>query len=92
MIATVRVLGGLVHGDIELLSLLLLLLRELEGVDLGVAHIATLLESVNLAQLLRLQQSHVYVLLVCSCNLLLLLLKQLDLLLDGQLFHWKTKG
>jgi hypothetical protein len=83
-----RVLGGLVHGNIQLLSLLLLL-RKLEGVDLGVhtSHVATLLESVNLAQLLRLQQSHVYVLLVCSCNLLLLLLKQLDLLLNGQLFH-----
>lgn len=90
LVTAVRVLGGLVHGNIQLLSLLLLL-RKLEGVDLGVhtTHVATLLESVNLAQLLRLQQSHVYVLLVCSCNLLLLLLKQLDLLLNGQLFHYK---
>lgn len=83
-------LAGLIHGNIKLLSLLLLwLLRELEGIHLGVdtTHIATLLESVNLAQLLGLQQSHVYVLLVCSCNLLLLLLKQLNLLLNGQLFH-----
>jgi hypothetical protein len=88
LVTAVRVLGGLVHGNIQLLSLLLLL-RKLEGVDLGVhtTHVATLLESVNLAQLLRLQQSHVYVLLVCSSNLLLLLLKQLDLLLNGQLFH-----
>lgn len=91
LVTTVRVLTGLVHRNIELLSLLLLslLLRELESIYLGVdtTHVATLLESVNLAQLLGLQQSHVYVLLVCSCNLLLLLLKQLNLLLNGQLFH-----
>ena len=86
LVTTVRVLTGLVRRNIELLSLLL---RELESIYLGVdtTHVATLLESVNLAQLLGLQQSHVYVLLVCSCNLLLLLLKQLNLLLNGQLFH-----
>jgi hypothetical protein len=36
------------------------------------------------------EQPHVNVLLMCRSNLLLLLLKQLDLLLDGQLFHCPT--
>lgn len=87
MITAVRVLRG-VHGHSELL-LRLLLLGKLEGVDLGrnTAHGATGRERVDLSELLRLEQAHVDILLVCRSDLLLLLLKQLDLLLDRQLFH-----
>jgi hypothetical protein len=76
----------LVHGYSKLL---LSLLGELECVDLwgNAAHGGTRLEGLHLAQLLRLQQAHVNILLVRGSNLLLLLLEQLNLLLNGQLFH-----
>jgi hypothetical protein len=82
-----RVLILLIHGDSKLL---LSLLGELERVDLrrNTAHGGTRLEGRHLAQLLGLQQAHVHVLLVCGSNLLLLLLEQLNLLLNGQLFHY----
>lgn len=73
-----RVLIGRVHRHTELL---LGHLGKLEGVDLrrNASYRATALhrgrEPRDLAQLLRLQQAHINVLLVCSCNLLLLLLK-----------------
>lgn len=68
---------------------LLLLLGKLEGVDLrrDTTHGATWREGANLAELLWLQETHVHILLVCRGNLLLLLLKQLNLLLNSQLFH-----
>lgn len=88
------VLVWCVHGNSKLLLPLLrvLLLRKLEGVDLrrDTTHGTTGRECVDLAQLLRLEQTHVHVLLVCSSDLLLLLLKQLDLLLNGKLFHCVT--
>jgi hypothetical protein len=65
--------------------LLLSTLGELERIHLLWGD--TGLKRGHLAQLLGLQQPHVNVLLVCRSNLLLLLLEQLDLLLDGQLFH-----
>jgi hypothetical protein len=85
LIATVGVLVRCVHGHPKLL----LLLGKLEGVDLrrDTTHGAAWRESVDLAQLLGLQETHVHVLLVCRGNLLLLLLKQLNLLLNSQLFH-----
>lgn len=67
-----------------------MLLGELEGVvDLrrNTTHVAAGRKRVDLTQLLRLEQAHVNVLLMCGSNLLLLLLEQLDLLLNGQLFH-----
>lgn len=93
LVATVRMLVRCVHWYSKLLLLLLLLLsalRELECIHLlwgDTAHRGTGLKRGHLAQLLGLQQPHVNVLLVCRSNLLLLLLEQLDLLLDGQLFH-----
>lgn len=77
-----------VHGHPKLL-LLLLLLGKLEGVDLrrDTTHGAAWREGIDLTQLLGLQETHVHVLLVCRGNLLLLLLKQLNLLLNSQLFH-----
>lgn len=95
LVATVRMLVRCVHWYSKLLLLLLLLLsalRELECIHLlwgDTAHRGTGLKRGHLAQLLGLQQPHVNVLLVCRSNLLLLLLEQLDLLLDGQLFHCK---
>lgn len=90
LITAVRVLRG-VHGHSELL-LRLLLLGKLEGVDLGrnTTHGATGRERVDLSELLRLEQAHIDILLVCRSDLLLLLLKQLDLLLDRQLFHCRA--
>lgn len=90
MIAAVGVLGWGVHGHSKLLRLLLLR-GKLECVDLrgNTTHGATRREGVDLAKLLRLEQTHVNVLLVCRSDLLLLLLEQLDLLLNGQLFHCK---
>jgi hypothetical protein len=87
LIATVGVLVRCVHGHPKLL--LLLLLGKLEGVDLrrDTTHGAAWRKGVDLAQLLGLQETHVHVLLVCRGNLLLLLLKQLNLLLNSQLFH-----
>lgn len=83
-----------VHGNSKLLLPLLrvLLLRKLEGVDLrrNTAHGTAGRECIDLAQLLRLEQAHIHVLLVCSSDLLLLLLKQLNLLLNGKLFHCIT--
>lgn len=86
LIASVRMLVWCVHGDSQLL---LSLLGELECVDLrrNATH-GTRREGVDLTQLLWLEQAHVHILLVRSCDLLLLLLEQLDLLLDGQLFHY----
>lgn len=49
-------------------------------------------ETANLAQLLWLQEPHVNILLMCSCDLLLLLLKQFDLLLYCQLLHYLTNS
>jgi hypothetical protein len=69
-----------------LLSLLLLLLGELESVHLG-GHATHVVTTRVTTELLRLEQAHIDVLLVCSSNLLLLLLKQFDLLLNSQLFH-----
>jgi hypothetical protein len=85
LIATVGVLIRCVHGHPKLL----LLLGELEGVDLrrNATHGAAWGEGADLAKLLGLQETHVHVLLVCRGNLLLLLLKQLNLLLNSQLFH-----
>jgi hypothetical protein len=83
----VRMLVGSVH---RYSKLLLPALWELECIHLlwgDTAHGGTGLKRGHLAQLLGLQQPHVNVLLVCRSNLLLLLLEQLDLLLDGQLFH-----
>lgn len=40
----------------------------------------------------RRDHAHVYILLMCSLNLLLLLLEKLDLLLDGQLLHCEEMG
>jgi hypothetical protein len=62
-----------------LLLALLLLLWELESVHLG-GHVVT---TRVIAELLRLKQAHIDVLLVRSSNLLLLLLKQFDLLLNS---------
>lgn len=74
-----------------LLSLLLsLLLGELESVHLG-GHAAHVVTTRVPTELLRLEQAHIDVLLVCSSNLLLLLLKQFDLLLNSQLFHYKRE-
>jgi hypothetical protein len=73
--------------------LLLSTLWELEGIDLlwgNTAHVGTRLERGHLAQLLGLQEPHVDILLMCRSNLLLLLLEQLDLLLDSQLFHYQS--
>jgi hypothetical protein len=70
--------------------LLLSTLWELESIDLlwgNTAHVGTGLERGHLAQLLGLQKPHVDVLLMCRSNLLLLLLEQLNLLLNSQLFH-----
>lgn len=92
LIATVRMLVRCVHWYSKLLLLLLSALRELECIHLlwgDTAHRGTGLKRGHLAQLLGLQQPHVNVLLVCRSNLLLLLLEQLDLLLDSQLFHCK---
>lgn len=88
LVATVRMLVRGVHCCSKLL--LLSALRELERIHLlwgDTAHGGTGLKRGHLAQLLGLQQPHANVLLVCCGNLLLLLLEQLDLLLDGQLFH-----
>lgn len=87
LVATVRVLVRCVHGNSKLL---LLLLRKLESVDLrrDTTHGAAWREGVDLTQLLWLQETHVHVLLVCCGNLLLLLLEQLNLLLNSQLFHY----
>lgn len=76
--------GWRVHRSPKLLRLLL---GELEGIVDLTTHIAAGREGVDLTQLLRLEQAHVNVLLMCGSNLLLLLLEQLNLLLDGQLFH-----
>lgn len=78
LVAPMRVLVGRVHRDAKLL---LGQLGELEGIDLrrNASDRTTALhcgrKPRNLSQLLGLQQAHVHVLLVCSCNLLLLLLK-----------------
>lgn len=55
-----------------------MLLGELEGiVDLrrNTTHVAARRESVDLTQLLRLEEAHINVLLMCGSNLLLLLLE-----------------
>lgn len=82
-------LGWCAHGDSEVLLLLHLLhlLGELVVVDLGrdIGHLALHLEVAEL--LLRLDHTHVNILLVRGGNLLLLLLEDLDLLCDGELFH-----
>lgn len=78
LVASMRVLIGRVHRDTELL---LGQLGELEGIDLGrnASYRTTALhcggKPLDLSQLLGLQQAHIHILLVCSCNLLLLLLK-----------------
>jgi hypothetical protein len=71
-----------------LLGHLLHLLGELVVVDLGrdIGNLALHLEVAEL--LLRLDHAHVNILLVRRGDLLLLLLEDLDLLCDGELFHW----
>jgi hypothetical protein len=71
-----------------LLGHLLHLLGELVVVDLGrdIGDLALHLEVAEL--LLRLDHAHVNILLVRRGDLLLLLLEDLDLLCDGELFHW----
>lgn len=84
----------LLRGIYWYTKLLLSQLRELEGVELRgyAAHGGVSLdgrsETANLAQLLWLQEPHVNILLMCSCDLLLLLLKQFNLLLYCQLLHY----
>lgn len=82
-------LGRGVHRDREVLLLLwhLHLLGELVVVDLGrdVGDLAWDLEVAKL--LLWLDHAHVNILLVCCSDLLLLLLKDFDLLGDGELLH-----
>lgn len=86
----------LLSGVHRYTQLLLSQLRELEGVELrgNAAHGGIALdgrrETANLVQLLGLQETHVNILLVCSCDLLLLLLKQFNLLLYCQLLHCLT--
>lgn len=80
--------GGLVGSSHRDTQLLLGHLGELEGVELRrhACHRRSALHRRrvgHLSQLLRLQEAHVNILLMCSCNLLLLLLEQLDLLLYG---------
>ena len=84
-------LGWCAHRDSEVLLLLLHLLHllgELVVVDLGrdIGHLALHLEVAEL--LLRLDHAHVHILLMRCGNLLLLLLENLDLLCDGELFHY----
>ena len=86
----------LLSGVHRYTQLLLSQLRELEGVELRgyAAHGGIALdgrrETANLVQLLWLQETHVNILLVSSCDLLLLLLKQFNLLLYCQLLHCLT--
>jgi hypothetical protein len=72
-----------------LLLLLLLLLRHLVGELEGSLHVTHGLHRVESRthSLLRRHDAHVHVLLLSSLNLLLLLLEQFDLLLNGELFH-----
>jgi hypothetical protein len=60
-------------------------LGELEAVGRDIGDLALHLEVAQM--LLRLDHAHVHILLVCSSDLLLLLLQDLDLLCDGELFH-----
>jgi len=65
------------------------LLWELEGIRMR-RHVRNLaLHGKVWNLLLRRHHAHVDVLLVLSCDLLLLLLQQFDLLGERKLFHWK---
>lgn len=90
MIATVRHrLVRMAHGD----GLLLHLVRELKG-SLGSQVSQCRLQWVKCARaklLGRGNHPHVDILLMGSLELLLLLLEELDLLLDGKLVHCKRK-
>lgn len=98
LVAAMGRLIGSVHRDTKLL--LLGQLGKLKGVDLrrnaadGATALHRGIEARNLAHLLAhllwLQQAHINILLVSRCNLMLLLLKELDLLLYGQLLHFVT--
>jgi hypothetical protein len=92
LVTTVRRwLGGGIHGDTQVL-LLLHLLCKLVVVYLRrhIGHLSRLhLEVAKL--LLWLDHAHVDILLVGRCNLLLLLLQNLDLLCDGELFHHQRR-
>lgn len=78
-----RRLGRSVHGDGKVL--LAHGLGELEVVGSDIGHLALHLEVAEM--LLRLDHAHVDILLVCCGDLLLLLLKDLDLLCNGKLLH-----
>jgi hypothetical protein len=87
LVATMRGrLGRSVHWDGEVW--LSHLLRELE-VARCLRHLALHLEVTQM--LLRLDHAHVNILLVCCSDLLLLLLQNLDLLCDGELFHCRLR-
>ena len=66
------------------------LLRELEVVYLWrhIGHLSLHLKVGTRKVLLRLYHAHVNILLVCCSDLLLLLLKDLDLLGNGEMFHY----
>lgn len=69
------------------------LVREREGILRQVAHGLQRIERVARADVLaRGEHSHVHILLVSSLDLLLLLLEQFNLLLDGKLLHYRKAG